>query len=107
MLEYGYMAPTMFAGLIVFLLIGFPVAFSLSALGLFFGLLAIEVGYFGPEFLQALPFRTFGIMSNDLLLAIPFFTFMGAVLERAASPRTFSRASGSCSGRCRAGSPTR
>ena len=82
MLEYGYMAPTMFAGLIVFLLIGFPVAFSLSALGLFFGLLAIEVGYFGPEFLQALPYRTFGIMSNDLLLAIPFFTFMGAVLER-------------------------
>jgi tripartite ATP-independent transporter DctM subunit len=76
------MAPTMFAGLIVFLLFGFPVAFSLSALGLFFGLLAIEVGYFGPEFLQALPYRTFGIMSNDLLLAIPFFTFMGTVLER-------------------------
>ena len=82
MLEYGYMAPTMFAGLVVFLLIGFPVAFSLSALGLFFGFLAIEVGYFGPEFLQALPYRTFGIMSNDLLLAIPFFTFMGAILER-------------------------
>ena len=82
MLEYGYMAPTMFAGLIVFLLFGFPVAFSLCALGLAFGLLAIEVGYFGPEFLQALPYRTFGIMSNDLLLAIPFFTFMGAILER-------------------------
>jgi tripartite ATP-independent transporter DctM subunit len=82
MLEYGYMAPTMFAGLVVFLLFGFPVAFSLSALGLFFGLLAIEVGYFGPEFLQALPYRTFGIMSNELLLAIPFFTFMGAILER-------------------------
>jgi tripartite ATP-independent transporter DctM subunit len=82
MLEYGYMAPTMFVGLIIFLLMGFPVAFSLSALGLFFGGLAIEVGYFGPEFLQALPYRTFGIMSNDLLLAIPFFTFMGAILER-------------------------
>ena len=82
MLEYGYMAPTMFAGLIVFLLFGFPVAFSLSALGLFFGVLAMWVGYFGPEFLQALPYRTFGIMSNELLLAIPFFTFMGAVLER-------------------------
>ena len=82
MLEYGYMAPTMFAGLVVFLLFGFPVAFSLSALGLFFGMLAIQVGYFGPEFLQALPYRTFAIMSNDLLLAIPFFTLMGAVLER-------------------------
>ncbi len=82
MLDYGLMAPTMFAGLVVFLLFGFPAAFSLSALGLFFGALAIEVGYFGPEFLQALPYRTFGIMSNELLLAIPFFTFMGAVLER-------------------------
>ncbi|MER2508744.1 TRAP transporter large permease subunit [Amaricoccus sp.] len=82
MLEYGYMAPAMFAGLIAFMLFGFPVAFSLSALGLFFGGLAIEVGYFGPEFLQALPYRVFGIMSNDLLLAIPFFTFMGTILER-------------------------
>ena len=82
MLEYGLMAPTMFVGLICFLLIGFPAAFSLSALGLFFGGLAIHTGYFGPEFLQALPYRTFGIMSNDLLLAIPFFTFLGAVLER-------------------------
>ncbi len=82
MLEYGYMAPAMFAGLIVFMLFGFPVAFSLAALGLSFGFLAIEVGYFGPEFLQALPYRIFGIMSNDLLLAIPFFTFMGTILER-------------------------
>src|SRR4051812_40136102 len=82
MLQYGYMAPTMFAGLVLFLLYGFPAAFSLAALGLFFGILAINVGYFGPEFLQALPYRTFGIMSNDLLLAIPFFTFLGAVLER-------------------------
>ena len=57
MLDYGYMAPTMFAGLVIFLLIGFPVAFSLAALGLFFGFLAIEVGYFGPEFLKALPYE--------------------------------------------------
>ncbi len=82
MLEYGYTAPAMFAGLIIFMLIGFPVAFSLSALGLAFSLLAMEIGYFGPEFLQALPYRIYGIMSNDLLLAIPFFTFMGVILER-------------------------
>ncbi|MFO1105732.1 MAG: TRAP transporter large permease subunit [Amaricoccus sp.] len=82
MLEYGLAAPAMFVGLILFMLIGFPVAFSLSALGLSFGVMAIEVGYFGPEFLQALPYRVFGIMSNDLLLAIPFFTFMGVILER-------------------------
>ncbi len=82
MLEYGYLAPAMFAGLIVFLLIGFPVTFSLMALGLSFGLIAIEVGYFDLPFLQALPYRVFGIMANDLLLAIPFFTFMGVILER-------------------------
>jgi tripartite ATP-independent transporter DctM subunit len=82
MLEYGWLAPAMFAGLIAFLLLGFPVAFSLAALGLFYGFIAIEVGYFELAFLQALPARVFGIMSNDLLLAIPFFTFMGVVLEK-------------------------
>jgi tripartite ATP-independent transporter DctM subunit len=76
------MAPLMFGGLVVFLLIGYPVAFSLAAVGLFFGLIAIELGFFGIALLQALPERVFGIMSNDLLLAIPFFTFMGAILER-------------------------
>ena len=82
MLEYGLMAPAMFAGLIVFMLIGFPVAFSLSALGLSFGFVAIELGYFDFAFLQAMPYRVFGIMSNDLLLSIPFFTLMGVILER-------------------------
>jgi tripartite ATP-independent transporter DctM subunit len=82
MLDYGYAAPAMFVGLICFMLIGFPVAFSLSALGLAFGLIAMEIGYFGPEFLQALPYRIFGTMSNELLLAIPFFTLLGTVLER-------------------------
>lgn len=82
MLEYGYMAPAMFGGLILFLLIGFPVTFSLAALGLSFGFLAIEAGYFGLAFMQALPARVFGIMSNELLLAIPFFTFMGVILEK-------------------------
>ena len=82
MLEYGYLAPAMFAGLVIFLLYGFPVAFSLSALGLFFGVIAIQIGYFDFNFLQAMPYRVFGIMSNDLLLAIPFFTFMGVILEK-------------------------
>jgi tripartite ATP-independent transporter DctM subunit len=82
MLEYGYLAPAMFAGLVAFLLIGFPVAFSLSALGLFFGMIAIQIGYFDFSYLQAMPYRVFGIMSNDLLLSIPFFTFMGVILEK-------------------------
>ncbi len=76
------MAPVMFGALVVFLLSGFPVAFSLAANGLFFGFLGIEFGLLGPELLQALPNRIFGIMANDTLLAIPFFTFMGLVLER-------------------------
>ncbi len=76
------MAPIMFATLVVFLLSGFPVAFSLAANGLMFGMLGIEVGLLKPELLQALPNRLFGIMGNDTLLAIPFFTFMGLILER-------------------------
>ncbi|HET7527524.1 MAG TPA: TRAP transporter large permease subunit [Burkholderiaceae bacterium] len=73
----------MFTGLIVFLLLGFPVAFSLAACGLFFGWLGVELGVPGMEsLLQALPLRIFGIMANDTLLAIPFFTFMGLILER-------------------------
>lgn len=76
------MAPVMFAALVVFLLSGFPVAFSLAANGLLFGLIGIEVGLLKPELLQALPNRLFGIMANDTLLAIPFFTFMGLILER-------------------------
>src|SRR3954465_10440278 len=76
------MAPIMFAGLIAFLLIGFPVAFSLAALGLVFGAISIPLGLFAPEYLGNLPLRVFGILSNDLLLAIPFFTLMGAILER-------------------------
>jgi tripartite ATP-independent transporter DctM subunit len=76
------MAPLMFGGLVVFMLIGFPVTFSLAAVGLFFGFIAIESGYFSFALLQALPERVFGIVSNDTLLAIPFFTLMGAILER-------------------------
>ena len=76
------MAPIMFGTLIIFLLSGFPVAFSLAANGLLFGLVGIEVGLLKPELLQALPNRLFGIMANDTLLAIPFFTFMGLILER-------------------------
>jgi len=75
-------APIMFGGLIVFLLMGFPVAFSLGACGLFFGFVGIELGLLPEALMQALPLRIFGIMQNDTLLAIPFFTLMGLILER-------------------------
>ena len=75
-------APVMFAGLIFIMLIGYPVAFSLSALGLACGFFAIWMGWFPVGFLGNLPLNVFGILSNDLLLAIPFFTLMGAILEK-------------------------
>jgi len=76
------LAPIMFASLIVVLLLGYPAAFSLAFVGLFYALVGIGLGQFQPDFLQALPDRVYGVMSNDTLLAIPFFTFMGLVLER-------------------------
>ena len=75
-------APVMFAGLVIVMLIGFPVAFSLSALGLLCGFIAIEAGWFPPAFMGNLPLNLMGILSNELLLAIPFFTLMGAILEK-------------------------
>src|SRR6202171_1088430 len=76
------MPALMFGGMIFFMLIGYPAAFSLAATGLFFGFIGIELGLIRPDFLGNLTYQLFGIISNDLLLAIPFFTFMGAILER-------------------------
>jgi TRAP-type mannitol/chloroaromatic compound transport system permease large subunit len=85
------MAPIMFASLVIFLLLGYPVAFSLAACGLFFFWLGVELApYSGGSIhlawplLHALPDNFYGsrVLSNDTLLAIPFFTFMGIVLER-------------------------
>lgn len=74
--------PLMFCGLFALLMTGFPVAFGLAATGLAFGFIGIEAGIFPSAMFQALPLRIFGIMQNDTLLAIPFFTFMGIILER-------------------------
>ncbi len=82
MITVEMMAPMMFAGLVIVMLIGFPVAFSLAALGLGFGVLAINLGFFPPLFLSNIPLSIFNTLSNDLLLSIPFFTLMGAVLEK-------------------------
>lgn len=76
------MAPIMFGALVLFLLIGYPVAFALAANGIFFGLVGVELGLLHPSLFQALPQRIWAIMSNDTLLAVPFFTFMGLILER-------------------------
>ena len=75
-------APIMFGSLLLFLLTGFPVAFALAATGMTFGWIAVELGIVPGVFFTALPLRLYGIMANDVLLAIPFFTFMGLILER-------------------------
>ncbi len=97
------MAPLMFAALVLFLLVGYPVAFSLAANGLFFGVVAIDLGLLKPELLQALPERVFGIMRNDTLLAIPFFTFMGLILERSGMAEDLLETTGQMFGRVRGG----
>ncbi len=74
--------PLMFVALIIVLLIGFPVAFSLGAVGIAFGFVGIQLGLLDFSLFQALPDRVWGVMSNDTLLAVPFFTFMGLILER-------------------------
>ena len=75
-------APLMFGTLVIALLIGYPVAFSLAAVGIGYAVLGIYLGLFELNFLQALPERLWGVMSNDTLLCVPFFTFMGLILER-------------------------
>ena len=77
-----YMAPIMFASMVLLMLIGYPVAFAVGANGLLFGVVGMALGLIEPSLLQALPERVFGIMFNETLLAIPFFTFMGLILER-------------------------
>jgi len=83
MITLETMPPLMFGGLVLVMLLGYPVAFTLSALGIAFGFVAIWHGFFDLNFLQAIPSRIYGnVLSNELLLAVPFFTFMGAILER-------------------------
>lgn len=97
------LAPAMFTALVVFLLIGYPVAFSLAAVGILFGWIGIELGMLTPALLQALPDRVFGIMRNEILLAIPFFTFMGLILERSGLAEDLLETAGQLFGGLRGG----
>ena len=98
-----FLPPLMFVVLLAFMISGFPVAFALAANGLLFGYLAIEQGLMSPALLQALPDRIFGIMGNDTLLAIPFFTFMGMVLERSGMAEDLLETIGQLFGKVRGG----
>ncbi len=102
-MTFELMAPLMFAALVVFLLLGYPVAFSLAATGLGFALIGVQSGFFEFALLQALPERVYGIASNQTLLAIPFFTFMGLVLERSGMAEDLLDTIGQLFGRVRGG----
>jgi tripartite ATP-independent transporter DctM subunit len=101
--SFTVMAPLMFAGLVLFLLLGYPVAFALAANGLLFAFIGIQSGLFDLTLLQALPERVYGIVSNPTLLAIPFFTFMGLVLERSGMAEELLDTVGQLFGRVRGG----
>lgn len=79
---YEWLGPSMFLGALVFLAMGYPVAFSLGAVAIFFGLIGVSLGVFDPILIRAMPSRIFGIMSNFTLLAIPYFIFLGSMLEK-------------------------
>jgi len=102
-MSFELMAPLMFAALVVILLFGYPVAFALAANGLLFAIIGIQAGHFDFALLQALPERVFGIFSNATLLAIPFFTFMGLILERSGMAEDLLDTAGQLFGAVRGG----
>ena len=99
----AYIAPIMFGSLLLFLLTGFPVAFALASAGMVFGWIGVELGLVPAVFFNALPLRLYGIMANDVLLAIPFFTLMGLILERSRMAEDLLETIGQVFGRMRAG----
>jgi tripartite ATP-independent transporter DctM subunit len=97
------LAPLMFAAMVLFLLLGYPVAFALAANGILFGLVGIELGLLDASLFQAMPQRVWGVMSNDTLLAVPFFTLMGLILERSGMAEDLLDTIGQLFGRLRGG----
>lgn len=98
-----WLGPLMFGGALVLLSLGYPVAFSLGGVSILFGLIGIAFGVFDPIFLTAMPQRIFGIMNNFTLLAIPYFIFMGAMLEKSGIAENLLETMGSLFGRLRGG----
>ncbi|HAX89544.1 MAG TPA: C4-dicarboxylate ABC transporter [Cyanobacteria bacterium UBA11370] len=102
-LAYEWLGPVMFAGALVFLSMGYPVAFSLGGVAIAFGILGVILGVFDPIFLTAMPQRIFGIMANYTLLAIPYFIFLGAMLEKSGIAERLLETMGILFGRLRGG----
>ncbi|MCG6135499.1 MAG: TRAP transporter large permease subunit [Nostoc sp. LLA-1] len=102
-LDYEWLGPVMFAGALVLLSLGYPVAFSLGGVAILFGIVGISLGVFDPIFLTAMPQRIFGIMANYTLLAIPYFIFMGSMLEKSGIAERLLETMGILLGRLRGG----
>ncbi|MBP0021466.1 MAG: TRAP transporter large permease subunit [Cyanobacteria bacterium SBLK] len=97
------LAPIMFAGALVLLSFGYPVAFSLGGVAIIFGIIGVSVGAFNPALMNAIPQRIFTIMSNYTLLAIPYFIFLGSMLEKTGIAERLLETMGILFGRIRGG----
>ncbi|MBE9058045.1 TRAP transporter large permease subunit [Sphaerospermopsis sp. LEGE 08334] len=102
-LDYEWLGPLMFAGALVLLSFGYPVAFALGGVAILFGIIGIALEVFDPIFLTAMPQRIFGIMANYTLLAIPYFIFMGSMLEKSGIAERLLETMGILLGRLRGG----
>jgi len=98
-----WIALVMFGVVVLVLLAGFPVAFSLGGVALIFALSGMALGGFDAAFLGTMPNRLFGIMSNETLLAVPLFVFMGITMERARIAENLLEALSALFGRLRGG----
>jgi tripartite ATP-independent transporter DctM subunit len=103
MLDYEWLGPLMFVGALVFLSLGYPVAFSLGGVAIAFAIIGVSFGVFDPIFLTAMPQRIFGIMANYTLLAIPYFIFLGSMLEKSGIAERLLETMGILFGRLRGG----
>ena len=101
--EYEWLGPCMFAGALFLLSFGYPVAFSLGGVAIIFGLVGIALGVIDPVFLNALPLRIFNIMGNYTILAVPYFIFMGSMLEKSGIAERLLETMGILFGRVRGG----
>lgn len=100
---YDWLGLLMFVGALLFLSLGYPVAFSLGGVALIFAIIGSILGIFDPIFFSAMPSRIFGIMSNYTLLAIPYFIFLGAILEITGIAENLLETMGILFGRIRGG----
>jgi len=97
------LGPAMFVGALLLLALGYPVAFSLGGVAILFGAIGVAFDRFDPVLMTAMPQRLFGIMNNFTLLAIPYFIFMGGMLEKSGIAENLLETMGQVFGRVRGG----